>query len=944
MKFPLRFRSPRHRAFALITVMMFVGAMAILTVSILRYSGQERRLNERNRLVFRARNMTENISIYAAEQLTNKLYRLRTYSSMAFMGGSNEISLPPANVLTTNYSTTTGMEVRAGITSQTNLTYIDPTLPANASNPNAGLSVATATIPIISKATMNHPSIGNVTAYAQHDMEVALVPLFQFAMFYNMDLEVSPGGAMLINGPVHTNGNLITRCQTGTTVTIEYTDRVTAAGGLFANTAHKGPYYNENGTADVGPGGTGILYFTAPNGTKTNLYNGAIWRDHKYGTSTETATTLAQFKTFATSTYGGNLRTSVHGVTKLALPSVSAYSETNLASTADDDRNNGREIIAPPATTDSGALLGTKFARNAGLYIVVNPDDEQRVGKMPDGTNVTMRAKSYRCWLNRVNSDGTYTFWEVILPGQPSYGPLNANVNNLPNRYTDLTAVGHNQVFRIPQHTSDAANTGYTNTAAPTMASFQDAYFYDLRRAINNRGGAPYDRPTYNYTPRPVVKLDFDLTRFRMMVERTISGTPGSYIATDTSATIYYPSLPTTTTQWNASVFNPSAAQAAHGLGLGASFNTFPTSTTLNAQDPFRMYFAPADPADTLISTNPGTFAVGTASLVTTSGASPWFDGITVYVHSVDAETRAITSGAANRIDSGVRLWNGRGPIASLDGTTYPGRTGFAFASNDVVYVVGHFNADGSINATSTDTTNPGGYSARYPENTSERLCSIMGDAITVLSQPVFNSSYRQINGWSDSLSAHRKDTATQYTTAWASTNPNGSTNRRDGVNTSFAPAAMPNMGNTVAGGGTAVTAKFSVVATEISAAMVTGIVPTNHNASGLTDGPPIGAANNQHSGGAHNFPRLLEAWAGTGLYIRGSMVAMFESRVAMEPWTLSPYTAAGRFWGLHQSFRSASHDLPLEPVLLNCRRRVFKEITAAEYSTMKTTIEALPH
>lgn len=35
-----------------------------------------------------------------------------------------------------------------------------------------------------------------------------LVPLFQFAAFYNRDLELHPGPPMLLNGRVHTNGNL----------------------------------------------------------------------------------------------------------------------------------------------------------------------------------------------------------------------------------------------------------------------------------------------------------------------------------------------------------------------------------------------------------------------------------------------------------------------------------------------------------------------------------------------------------------------------------------------------------------------------------------------------------------------------------------------------------------------------------------------------------------
>ncbi len=374
------------------------------------------------------------------------------------------------------------------------------------------------------------------------------------------------------------------------------------------------------------------------------------------------------------------------------------------------------------------------------------------------------------------------------------------------------------------------------------------------------------------------------------------------------------------------------------------------TVTNQLAADPFRMYFAPANPANPDIINNPSNFAVTPAHLVNTAGASPWFDGVTVYIHSVDAELRSDGADAdthPDRIDSGVRLWNGRGSLISLRASTYPGRTGISFATNDSAYIVGHYNADGSINSSSSSTTVPGGYSARYPESANEMLSAVMADAITILSQPSFESSggvYSQTGGWSDSLSAHRKDTASAYTTSWATTNPNSSTNRRDGVNTSMAPANMPNLGNLISGPGTAVTAKLGPVDTEISTALLMGIVPTNHNASGLTDASPSPAANNQSSGGVHNFPRLAEHWNGTALYIRGSMVAMFESRVAMEPWTLRAYTAAERMWGLHENFRSVNHDLPLEPVLLNARRVRFREMTAGEYGSQKTIIEALPH
>jgi len=220
-----------------------------------------------------------------------------------------------------------------------------------------------------------------------------------------------------------------------------------------------------------------------------------------------------------------------------------------------------------------------------------------------------------------------------------------------------------------------------------------------------------------------------------------------------------------------------------------------------------------------------------------------------------------------------------------------------------------------------------------------------MGDAIAIRSQPTFrsNTAYDQTSGWSDALSTlpHSASVAN-----WRTTDPSGS-NVAEGqfVSTSYKlyPGLLPNAstGNTPDSSGSGRTTKFSANATEISTALVVGLVPSNHIPDGLTDRPPRTGANGVNTGGANNFPRLHEAWSG-GLYIRGSMVALFESRVAMEPFTNGRnYGAPGRFWGLHQNF-STVHDVPLEPIVLGSTRIGFKELTPSAYAAEKTHIEGL--
>lgn len=56
-----------------------------------------------------------------------------------------------------------------------------------------------------------------------------LVPLFQFAAFYNKDLEILPGPNMTLSGPVHTNGMLFLNSDALLTVQ----GQVTSAGNLY---------------------------------------------------------------------------------------------------------------------------------------------------------------------------------------------------------------------------------------------------------------------------------------------------------------------------------------------------------------------------------------------------------------------------------------------------------------------------------------------------------------------------------------------------------------------------------------------------------------------------------------------------------------------------------------------------------------------------------------
>ena len=1225
---------------ALLTVVMLTAMMALLTASMLSYSMNERRGNERNRLILRAKNMSENIALYSAEQLIPKLNRMGSapVGKFPWTGtSSNRIHMPPSSILDTTYtSSSVGMEMRAAIESASPYVLI-----TDVTSPNNGLQVSTAKIPIIAKATASHPGMGSVSSYAEQDMQLSLTPLFQFGIFYNMDLELFPGPNMTIAGPVHTNNRLTARGENGGSGTITFTSRVTAAGGLYADGQMKATYIKRAGDTSAGAGGTGGVFYKPVSGAGVNLKSsGGVWRDQKYGTATETTTTQNQFRTFATTTYGGNVRTNVHGVSKLELPGIGSYNETNLPTTPEDDRDSGRQLIEPrnpykwnnstalwEVTSDNDATKALKIARKAGLYIVVNPDDTIRTGKLPDGTDQPILPRSYRSWLNIINGDGTHTLREVVLPGQPSYGWNQGSTpgttpalmaddtmydNVLPNRYTEGTVVGSNQVVRTVQQgynlgtgylvnnasgyaagttdlavdtgtgliragemvtigayrylvqadlvggvlklcqpglavavadnavvtvtppargtgttfvmagaaaqnatslnldgdtktilpgnmvyinphrylvtrapvaapattatvypigiaspgirpaagaadnapvtidaNSSAMGTGknyFVNNAAGYPAGAQtlvldtgvgtihagnilhigsdkylvasslnggvitivpglaapvadntvvtvdplpytgysviggsgdnfpaenatqpypaDAYFFDARRANGNVG---YNsnivggtaRSTTNYKPRAIAKIDFDMARFKMMFSRVVSSaiTSSGY---NTAAPV--------AGNWTNSIFNAGGVPTTLDLGTDSdlaaafSYTVFPTTGTaedMNRPDPFQLYYTPAyltPSTPGLVPADPRTLLVPAPDL-----ALAWYDGVAIYIHSVDAERRAqtITAGKNDRIDSGVRLINGRGPAATYTTAT---KTGFTFVTNDAAYIIGHFNADGTIDSSTSDTGTGtpnfyGGFSATYPDSANEKLASVMADAITLLSQPTYSNAsapYFQTNGWNDAVSAFRI-TNSSWVSTWDTAAPSSS-NQYEGLGTDatgIKPGALPTSSTPGTGGATLWKTKLPPpAATEFSTALLMGMIPSNHNANGLTDRPPLAAANAQYSGGAHNFPRLIEDWhsdmdssisSNASLYIRGSMIALFESRVAMEPWNIRCYAAPNRFWGLHYGFTIAEHDIPLEPLVIGADRLGFRELSSSDYAVRKAYIESLP-
>lgn len=94
----------------------------------------------------------------------------------------------------------------------------------------AGLNALIMPYQIVSRvSTVGRPV--SLTTGIQRDLQIQSIPIFQFAIFYDLDMEIENGPPMTVNGKVHSNRNAF--LAPGSTLTFQ--DNVTVVNDLFNN-------------------------------------------------------------------------------------------------------------------------------------------------------------------------------------------------------------------------------------------------------------------------------------------------------------------------------------------------------------------------------------------------------------------------------------------------------------------------------------------------------------------------------------------------------------------------------------------------------------------------------------------------------------------------------------------------------------------------------------
>jgi hypothetical protein len=234
-------RARANQGWALLAVMTIGLAILLIVAGYMSWSNQNAATTSRRNEFFS--------TAYAAEAATEKALSAMVRDDQVFGEGYvlGHLSNYSAMVPTTsddaywgNYGFSAG-----GNTNSLLVTMISSNMSAILGAPYTGLNSQGFTYEIIGSA-QNVVSMYNIPATVGQRVVFSQIPMFQFAIFYDNDLEIDPGANMTVNGPVHGNGAIYTDPNPG--VTLTFSNDVSASAKLLSQEDPNDP------TSRSGPG------------------------------------------------------------------------------------------------------------------------------------------------------------------------------------------------------------------------------------------------------------------------------------------------------------------------------------------------------------------------------------------------------------------------------------------------------------------------------------------------------------------------------------------------------------------------------------------------------------------------------------------------------------------------------------------------------------------
>ena len=190
---------PATGGYALIITLAFLTVALMTYASLMYWVSTNANLTKRNNLF----NQTEAAAESATELVMATMMRDFNSQSLNSAATYNSASNLPSQSgwpIAYQFSNTNGV-------ANTTSVYVGPTNWSQLPSQYTNLYGLGQNCEIASQATPLNMGV-NLSAIVDQTFWVGSIPLFQFAIFYNMDLEINPGAAMNINGRVHSNNDI----------------------------------------------------------------------------------------------------------------------------------------------------------------------------------------------------------------------------------------------------------------------------------------------------------------------------------------------------------------------------------------------------------------------------------------------------------------------------------------------------------------------------------------------------------------------------------------------------------------------------------------------------------------------------------------------------------------------------------------------------------------
>lgn len=254
------FENRRDSGYALMIVLFFAAISLMSLGSALQWCSTTARITDRNNNYFAAS--------AAAEAATEKV--LASMSRDFQLGGEaavyNNLQTYRGFVPTTNENSYWQWFAFSDAQGNGGATYVNRLSAWSYTNLNSqyeGLKGMASTYRVVSNARVPGMQPALIAAVRQ-DVQVASIPIFQFAIFYTMDLEVNPGPNMNVTGRVHSNGNIYNQPQ----ATLNYYNHVTSAGNIIIGKSPLDPTHRTPGSVSFhAEHDSGVSSLTLPIGT-----------------------------------------------------------------------------------------------------------------------------------------------------------------------------------------------------------------------------------------------------------------------------------------------------------------------------------------------------------------------------------------------------------------------------------------------------------------------------------------------------------------------------------------------------------------------------------------------------------------------------------------------------------------------------------------------------